>query len=346
MYNPHCFAWYHGFKQRLLGTHVFSSYYIDSSSLYHASLSLTRQGSGATFHVLKVNNLISSDIDPSYIAWWDKKMFPQFINIYIRVLSQSENSNFSLNLSEKTRSISRDKEKASTKVVLPPPSFQKHGRPKLQHQSFTKQTWKNSSSLQASIQHKTSSENKGSNPLPPPYSPREVDNSSNKTPIIDLDNIPPQISSHSKHDTGDKDFKLLSPLFSPKEMDSNLPNRLDNIPEVIATLTESSTIPSTLYEGYPNNIDGVFWIQIILPTKLTMTTKKSLLMPTLIFDDVMRSIILAGLSKFLKKQFKHVLLSGLSSLRGWWISKSSKLIENLKYFHVNPSYLMDMMGMF
>jgi len=218
MYNPHCFAWYHGFKQRLLGTHVFSSYYIDSSSLYHASLSLTRQGSGATFHVLKVNNLISSDIDPSYIAWWDKKMFPQFINIYIRVLSQSENSNFSLNLSEKTRSISRDKEKASTKVVLPPPSFQKHGRPKLQHQSFTKQTWKNSSSLQASIQHKTSSENKGSNPLPPPYSPREVDNSSNKTPIIDLDNIPPQISSHSKHDTGDKDFKLLSPLFSPKEM--------------------------------------------------------------------------------------------------------------------------------
>jgi hypothetical protein len=72
----------------------------------------------------------------------------------------------------------------------------------------------------------------------------------------------------------------------------------------------------------------------------------SLLMPTLIFDDVMRSIILAGLSKFLKKQFKHVLLSGLSSLRGWWISKSSKLIENLKYFHVNPSYLMDMMGIF
>ncbi|KAJ6865829.1 hypothetical protein NC652_037372 [Populus alba x Populus x berolinensis] len=48
MYNPHRFAWHHG------------------------------QGSGATFHVLKVNNSISSYIDPSYIAWWDKKMFPQF----------------------------------------------------------------------------------------------------------------------------------------------------------------------------------------------------------------------------------------------------------------------------
>lgn len=145
-------------------------------------------------------------------------MFPQFINIPIRVLSQSENSNFSLNLSKKTRSISRGKEKASTKVVLPPPSFQKHGRPKLQHQSFRKQTWENSSSLYASIQHKTSSKNKGSNPLPPPYSPREVDNSSNKTPIIDLDNTPPQISAYPEHDIGDKDFKLLSPLFSPKEV--------------------------------------------------------------------------------------------------------------------------------
>jgi hypothetical protein len=73
MYNPHRFAWYHGFRQGLLGTHVLPSYYIDSSSLYHASLSLIRQGSGATFHVPKVNNSISSDIDPSYIAWWDKK---------------------------------------------------------------------------------------------------------------------------------------------------------------------------------------------------------------------------------------------------------------------------------
>ncbi|KAL3567285.1 hypothetical protein D5086_029936, partial [Populus alba] len=56
--------------------------------------------------------------------------------------------------------------------------------------------------------------------------------------------------------------------------DSNLPSRLDNIHEVIATLAKSSTIPSTLYEGYPNNIDRVFWIQIILPTKPTMMAKK------------------------------------------------------------------------
>ncbi|KAJ6958953.1 hypothetical protein NC653_037275 [Populus alba x Populus x berolinensis] len=65
------------------------------------------------------------------------------------------------------------------------------------------------------------------------------------------------MSGHLEHDIRDKDFKLLSPLFSPKE-DSNLPSRLDNIHEVIATLAKSSTIPSTLYEGYPNNIDRSF----------------------------------------------------------------------------------------
>jgi len=46
----------------------------------------------------------------------------------IGVLSQSENSNFALNLNENTRIISRKKKnKAPTKTVPPLPSIQKHG---------------------------------------------------------------------------------------------------------------------------------------------------------------------------------------------------------------------------
>jgi hypothetical protein len=62
-----------------------------------------------------------------------------------------------------------------------------------------------------------------------------------------------------------------------------------------------------------------------------------------IYDDIIRSIMLAGLSKFLEKEFKHVLLSRFSSLRGCWTFKSSKLIENLKCFYVHLAPLMDVM---
>jgi hypothetical protein len=65
-----------------------------------------------------------------------------------------------------------------------------------------------------------------------------------------------------------------------------------------------------------------------------------------ICDDIIRSIMLAGLSNFLEKEFKHVLLSRFSSLRGYWTFKSSKLIKNLKCFYVDPTPLMDVIKIF
>ncbi|KAJ6865827.1 hypothetical protein NC652_037370 [Populus alba x Populus x berolinensis] len=118
----------------------------------------------------------------------------------------------------------------------------------------------------------------------------------------------------------------LSQLIILEIQDSNFPSRLDNIPEVIAALTEFSTTPSTLYKGYPNNIDGGVLDSNYIANKTNDDGKEEVtfgphthdivsqrlvfvsepefmpifssmsgpLMPSLISDDVIRSIMLAG----------------------------------------------------
>ncbi|GKV04929.1 hypothetical protein SLEP1_g17014 [Rubroshorea leprosula] len=102
-YNPHRFARQHGFQQRLPGRHVKLPHGGEVSDLYRFWLSLTRVHSNTFLHIPSTEGGVASRVDPAYVKWWNKEVFPSISTMSIQFLKASEARNFIPSLMKSTK---------------------------------------------------------------------------------------------------------------------------------------------------------------------------------------------------------------------------------------------------
>ncbi|KAL2526188.1 PMD domain-containing protein [Abeliophyllum distichum] len=95
-YNPHRFGRQQGFRQKLPGSPKDMNLVINPTTLYCAWLSLTRVGSGCSFHILGRTNNIQNQVDSVYEDWWNNEVFSRLNKIQMKELLSSEDTDFEL----------------------------------------------------------------------------------------------------------------------------------------------------------------------------------------------------------------------------------------------------------
>ncbi|KAL2527091.1 Uncharacterized protein Adt_12145 [Abeliophyllum distichum] len=95
-YNPHRFGRQQGFRQNLPGSPKDMNLVINPTTLYCAWLSLTRVGSGCSFHILGRTNNIQNQVDSAYEDWWNNEVFLRLNKIQMKELLSSEDTDFGL----------------------------------------------------------------------------------------------------------------------------------------------------------------------------------------------------------------------------------------------------------
>ncbi|KAF8404495.1 hypothetical protein HHK36_009380 [Tetracentron sinense] len=90
IYSPHRFACQSGFRQRIPGTPIPLTSLVDATRCFSLWQSLTKVGSGSSFHLPTLVKVIARQSDRSYNAWWDETVVLGLDSIDSNLLKDSE----------------------------------------------------------------------------------------------------------------------------------------------------------------------------------------------------------------------------------------------------------------